>query len=185
MNATTTSTLLSFAEFQRLYENEPCVELVEGLVVRNPMPTREHGRVCNMVAYYLTAHVLPLQLGQVFSNDTDLRIRHDPDTVLRPDVQFISYARLPRTANHWELTDAAPELAVEVRSPSNAWAELERKAELYLGVGVLAVLVLEIDDRTATVFRRSELNQVFDNGDTFTLPDVLPGFAVPVSAFFA
>ena len=184
MNATTT-TLLSFAEFQRLYEDEPCVELVEGLAVRNPMATREHGRVCYKFTLALGNFVEAHDLGHIFTNDSYVRIRHDPDTVLRPDVQFISYARLPRDANLWELTDAAPELAVEVRSPSNAWAELARKAELYLGVGVLAVLVLKIDDRTATVFRRNELNQVFDNGDTFTLPDVLPGFAVPVSAFFA
>jgi Uma2 family endonuclease len=183
MNPTTTG-VMTFDEFDRRHGDDLGVDLVAGRVESQGMPHALHGIVCNNVGYYLTGFVKPNRLGVVCGNDTYVRIRRDPDTVRGADVFYISYARLPRGSDLTVLTANAPELVFEVRSPTNRWADVERKVEEYLSVGVVAVVILEADDRTATVFRRDELNQVFDNGDTFAVPDVLPGFAVPVRRFF-
>jgi Uma2 family endonuclease len=61
---------------------------------------------------------------------------------------------------------------------------MERKARGYIVAGVTAVMVVVPEDETATVYRLNEFHQTFHNGDELTLPDVLPGFAVPVKRFF-
>lgn len=78
-----------------------------------------------------------------------------------------------------------PQLCVEVRSPSNTWNEIFIKVGEYLGVGVVAVLVLDPDRLTASVYRQDGDQQIFRADDDLTLPDVLPGFSVPVRRFFA
>ena len=184
MNPTTTDALMTFEEFDRIHGDDLGLDLVNGRVEEQGMPHVLHGRICVNLAIYIGGFVKANKLGHVCSNDTYVRIRRNPDTVRGADLFFISYARLPADADLTVLTDDAPELVFEVRSPTNRWSELERKAEEYLSVGVTAVVVIEADDRTATMFRRDELKQVFDNGDEFTVPDVLPGFSVPVRALF-
>ena len=77
------------------------------------------------------------------------------------------------------------ELVVEVRSPSDSPADLAAEAAEYLAAGVRVVLVLDPESDTATVCRRNKPDQPFGPADTLTLPDVLPGFAVPLADFFA
>ena len=56
----------------------------------------------------------------------------------------------------------------------------------YLGIGVPAVVVLAPDSRTASVYRNrpGTPQEIYHVADTLTLPDVLPGFAVPIARFF-
>ncbi|MFO0810857.1 MAG: Uma2 family endonuclease [Gemmataceae bacterium] len=55
----------------------------------------------------------------------------------------------------------------------------------YLDVGVRVVVLLDPKTESASVYRADELQQIFHNGDELTIPDVLPGFAVPVRRLFA
>jgi Uma2 family endonuclease len=55
----------------------------------------------------------------------------------------------------------------------------------YIQSGVLVVVVLDPSTTTASVYRKDELQQIFHNSDPLTLPDVLPGFSVPVERLFA
>ena len=61
---------------------------------------------------------------------------------------------------------------------------MSRKAHTYLDAGVRLVLVLDPEHDSAGIYRPDELPQRMHNGDVLTLPDVLPGFAVPVARFF-
>ena len=58
------------------------------------------------------------------------------------------------------------------------------KVTEYLNAGVLVICVLDPKMTTAILFRPEELPQTFDNGDILTIPDVLPGFQVPVRQLF-
>ena len=84
------------------------------------------------------------------------------------------------------MIEAAPDLCVEVVSPTNTWAEVFTKVGEHLGVGVPAVLVLDPDTFTASVYRDQPgtPQQIFNRGDALTLPDVLPGFSARVADFF-
>ncbi len=100
-----------------------------------------------------------------------------------PDVSYYSFARMPAGPAPQGVCEIAPEFAVEVRSPSNTWAEIFVKIGEYLKVGVTAVLVLDPDRPSATVYRATGQTE-FAAGDVLTLPEVLPGFEVAVAKFF-
>jgi Uma2 family endonuclease len=102
-------------------------------------------------------------------------------------VVYWSKAKAPAGVPRDGMITTAPDLCVEVVSPTNTWAEVFTKVGEYLGIGVPAVVVLDPDTATASVYRNQPGNaqQIFHAADTLTLPDVLPGFAVEVKKFFA
>ena len=173
-------------EFFRLHGGESNVELVRGYVRRLPMPGGRHGEVCSKANYYLTQYAMEKGTGRVLGNDSLIRTGENPDTHRGVDVCFISYARLAKD----QPTPAgpllfAPDLVVEVRSPTDRTGEVQVKIGEYLLAGVPVVLVLDPKIEAATIYRDDEeLPQRRHNGDELTLPDVLPGFAVPVRKFF-
>lgn len=182
--STATTTLMTADEFMRTLGGETYVDLVDGKVEYQPMPHKRHGIVSYKVSSILGRFIEDRDLGRVAINDTHVRIRSNPDTLRGADVLFVSYSRLPKGPYEDGVVDPAPELVVEVRSPSNTWAQFLRKGLDYLEAGVVVVLLVDIDSATVTALRRDEIQQVFDNGDELTLPDVLPGFSVPVKRFF-
>jgi Uma2 family endonuclease len=103
--STATGTLITADEFVRLHGDESGVELVRGRVVRYPMPSAEHGRVCSKVNYFLTHFVMERDAGRVFGNDTFVRTGANPDTYRGADVCFLNYVRMPKEQSlpggHW------------------------------------------------------------------------------------
>jgi Uma2 family endonuclease len=175
---------LTVEEFDKLHGNESNVELVRGQVVRYPMAGARHGLVNIKAAVALYSFVEANKLGRVMSHDTFIRI--SPETVRGADLCFMSYARLPATEQVPEgVLEVSPELVVEVRSPSDLWTEILAKAEEYVQAGVAIVVILDPKTETASVIRPGTKQETFEKSQTLTIPDVLPGFAVPVSQFFA
>ena len=162
------------------------VELVDGVVVRLSMPRFDHGDVCSTANFLIRDHVKKNDLGRVASNDTFVRTKLKPGSYRGADVCFISYARLPKDQPRPKgPLESPPELVIEVRSPTDRPGEIDRKSAEYLSVGVTVVVVLDPEIESATVYRHTEeIPQRFSNGDELTLPDVLPGFSVPVRKFF-
>ncbi|MGL6097453.1 MAG: Uma2 family endonuclease [Fimbriiglobus sp.] len=177
--------LMTADEFLRLHGDETGIELIDGEIVRLPMPGIEHGEVCGNAYFVIREFVKPRKLGRVATNDSYVRTRQNPDGCRGADVLYISYMTFPADQPTPRGAISPPiELVVEVRSPTDTIAALTRKAAEYTEAGVRVVVVLDPDTESAAVFRGDELPQRFHNGDEFTLPDILPGFAVPVKAFF-
>jgi Uma2 family endonuclease len=181
---TTTEPVLTAEEFLRRYGGETNVELVNGRVVRYPMPGGPHGYVCNNASHILTTFVKEHGLGRVFSNDTFTRVKENLDTLRGPDVAFVSYARLPKGPIPEGPLPVPPDLVIEVRSPTDRVSQLTAKASEYNEAGVTVVVVLDPQTESAAVFRGDELPQRLHNGDELAVPDVMPGFAVLVRRFF-
>lgn len=175
---------LTADEFTARYADRRA-ELVQGVVKEYPVPTTKHGKICftigHLIGNYLDAH----DIGHAMSNDSWVKTGSNPDTVRGGDVCFFSYERLPKGDVPEGLLPVAPDLVVEVRSPSDRWKAVQTKVAEYLNADVRAVVVVDHKTTSATVYRPDELQQIFHNGDELTLPDVLPGFAVPVSRLFA
>ena len=100
------------------------------------------------------------------------------------DVCYISYALLPPGPLPDELLDVVPELIFEVRSPSDRWIKLVAKAAECIEAGARVVAVADPKDQTVSVYRPDEKAEVLKGEDVFVLPDLLPGFSVPVRQFF-
>jgi len=176
--------LLTADEFFARYENER-YELIDGVPVEVPMPGGQHGRVCLKVGRIVGDFVEAQNLGNTFSNDTFVRLRRNPDTMRGPDVCFVSFATLPAGDVPVGPLLVIPELVFEVRSPSDSWPDMERKAADYLRAGVTVVVVVDPPTSSATAFRPNDRQDAFAATDTITVPDVLPGLALPVARFFA
>ncbi|QJW95262.1 Uma2 family endonuclease [Frigoriglobus tundricola] len=194
MSTTVAEERLTVAEFLKKYGHCSGVELVRGRVVwagREPRPTGgefrmpefKHGVVCLRAARAVSAFVDTNKLGWVAINDTFVTVDEESDTVRGADVLYISYARLPKGPVPDELK-SPPELVVEVRSPTDRWSQLFGKVGEYLNAGVGVVVVIDPNTETVSVYRDDGRQQILTSADPLTIPDVLPGFTVPVAQFF-
>jgi Uma2 family endonuclease len=184
---------MTAAEFIKKYGDCSGVELVRGRVVwagRAPepaggfrMPRFKHGVVSHRVHRAISDFVDTNKLGWVAINDTFVTVSQEEGTVRGADVLFVSYSRLPAGPVPEDLP-VAPDLVVEVRSPTDRIGDIQIKIGEYLNAGVRVVVLVDPNTESVAVFRADELPQRFSNGDELTLPDVLPGFAVPVRRFF-
>ena len=176
--------LISAEEFFRRHETDR-VELIKGVVEEQPMPDLLHGYVCGKAYWYLQEFCLRYDLGRLMTNDSFIKVRRNPDTVRGADVCFISYDRLPKGPIPSGLLDVIPELVFEVRSPSDSTPKIMAKVDDYLVAGVTAVVVFDPPRHEATVYRANADERHFTAEQDLTVPDVLPGFSVPVARFFS
>lgn len=159
-------------------------ELIKGKVVEVPMPGAKHGKVCTKTSYLLMKYLETNPLGHVMSNDTLIVLRRGPDTSRGADVCFVSYAKLPAGDVPGGPLEVIPELVFEVRSPSDSWTEAIEKMLDYQRAGVPVVVILDPKTTSATLFRSDVRQEIYEADETLTVPDLLPGFAVPVRQFF-
>ncbi len=189
--ATATSTapvptmpLMTAEEFLAHHVHERGVELVRGRLVRLPMPGGQHGEVCMNAGAIIREFVKRLGLGRVMSNDTFTRTHDEPASFRGADICFLSYSRLPKDQETPRGAVPSPDLVVEVRSPTDRVNTLIAKATEYVEAGVAVVLVLFPETQSASIIRLDRPPEALEAGAELTLPDVLPGFALPLRAFF-
>ena len=103
--------------------------------------------------------------------------------VLAPDVAFVTRGRVPPGPQRGFFR-GAPDLAVEVRSPSQSAREMDTKAEGYLAAGTRLVWIVDPDRRTVTVYRPDRSPEELALEGYLDGYDVLPGFRVAVAAIF-
>ena len=175
--------LLTAEEFVARYPNHR-VELVDGVVKELEMPGFKHGKVCVRFSGFLFIYFQANDIGHLVSHDTSIKVRSNPDIVFGPDLAYFSYGRLPKDVEPSGMPGVLPELVAEVRSPSDLWTDVFAKVEEYLATGVGVVIVLDPEKRSASVCRPGPVQKDFHAGDTLTVPDVLPGFAVEVGRLF-
>lgn len=174
---------MTVEEFFKLHGNESNVELVHGEVVRYPMPGAEHGSVSSIANFELRAFVQANKIGRVLGNDTLIRI--SDDTTFGADVCFLSYVKYPSDQRlPAGVLESVPELVIEVRSPSDLWTDALAKMIDYIRAGVTVVVILDPKTESASVFRSGTRQETFEKNETLTIPDLLPGFEVPVARFF-
>jgi Uma2 family endonuclease len=156
-------------------------ELVEG-ELREMVPAGgNHGEIGMRLGWRLAQHVETGKLGVVYSSDTGFRLASDPDTVRCPDVGFIAKERYARFRG---VVDRAPDLAVEIVSPTDRYDEVLDKVHDYLNAGTRMVVVVHPPKRTVTLYRpRGEIS-VLTASDVLDGGDVVPGWSVPLRSIF-
>jgi Uma2 family endonuclease len=172
-------------ELLRLPDDGLRHELVLGEHRMMPPPGFEHGRVAATVGRLLGEHAHQTASGVTVAAETGFLLASDPDTVRAPDAAFVSKERaekVGRTEKYWP---GAPDLAVEVISPSDSFHEVQDKTLEWLSAGTIAVLVLDPAKCVATVYRGEGEVHVHSGEDVLDLDDAVPGFRVAVSGLFA
>jgi Uma2 family endonuclease len=161
------------------------VELVAGRLLVHEPPGFEHGDILARVTYELIKFVeaTPPTLGKVIAGDPGFVLHRSPDTVRAPDVAFVRRARLTGEVIRG-FAEFAPDLAVEVRSPSDRRGELLAKVADWLRAGADLVWVIDPIRRNAQVFRSDESITLLGKHDALDGEAVLPGFALALETLF-
>ena len=180
----TVEALMTAEEFGRRTDPGHPEELVQGKVVSMPPPDRRHGYVCLRAGRILGNWVEERDLGRVLSNDSGVITERDPDTVRGADVAYYSYDRLPRGPLSTGYGPEIPELVIEVRSTHDRWRDVHEKVTEYLVAGVLVVVVLDPESRSAHVFGADQPPRTLGPEEELTFPGLLEGFSARVGRFF-
>ena len=173
--------LLTAEEFLLLPEpaNGFQQELVRGEVIEMPPPGGLHGVTCSKANRKIGVFVDSGPGGTVACNDTGFVTERDPDSVRGPDISYWSKERLPVVPVGY--IEIAPDMLVEVLSPSTTWKQIRAKLMEYFAKGVRLVWVISPEDRTLTIYRTADEGRVLHETATVTGEDVLPGFTCRVS----
>ena len=181
--AMSTVTNVTTAE-QLLATNLQHCELIAGELIMMSPAGFDHGRFASRIVTALENHVSRLALGIVTTAEAGFQLARDPDTVRAPDVAFVRAARVPPGGVKGYF-QGAPDLAVEVVSPSDRPDEVAAKVQDWLRAGCSMVWVVEPANRTVAVHRRGSEVAIATTVDALTGGDVLPGFSTPVARIFA
>lgn len=156
------------------------VELVRGEVIEVCRPGFQHGLCQIRTGALLDQYHRSRSHGRAVV-ETGLVTERDPDTVRGPDVSYWSFARLPADQTPRGYPDVAPDLGVEVLSPSNRLTLILKKLAEYFERGVRMVWVIDPEDRTLTIYRTTDQGLLLHESATVTCEDVLPGFSCRVA----
>ncbi|MBM3745377.1 MAG: Uma2 family endonuclease [Acidobacteria bacterium] len=172
-------TLITVEELAHLPDDGRRYELDERELITMAPASEGHGGLAAEVLGVLRNYVKEHSLGRVFSSDTGFRLADD--TVRAPDVAFV---RKERLTGRWMFFQGAPDLAVEVFSPTDSVAQLMRKVQQYLRAGCHTVWVVYPETRQVHVLEASGSDRILEAADQLEAPELLPGFAVTVAALF-
>ena len=181
-------TLLTADEFYEFCSrNDGRYELVDGKVVEMAPANEEHGAAALNIGGSFLNYSRQRGIGRA-TVETGHVLRRGPDTVRGPDVTFILTGK-----DEWEslsdrFSSSAPDIAVEVVSPSNTAAQMARKVAEYLAAGSQRVWVVYTatrrNPRRVIVHRADGTTVTYTGDDVITDEELLPGFSLPLSDIF-
>ena len=159
-------------------------ELVKGKLRKIPPAGFEHGTRTMAIGWRLAQYVSENRLGCVLAAETGFRISQNPDTVRAPDVAFVRQASIDQQGMHTGYWDGAPDLAVEIISPSDTYAEVVEKVDEWLRAGCAMVWVVNPRREMVEVFRPAGGFTVLGGDDTLEGGDVVAGFRCRIRDLF-
>ena len=172
--------LLTADDLLRLYSKGVKGELIRGVLHETMAAGLRHGEIVAALIIAIGVHIRPGRLGRIFGSDSGVLLERDPDTVREPDVAYISAERLPLDIEISGYCPVAPDLVVEIKSPSDSEQAVDEKATMWLSFGVRMALVINPEARTIRVRQPNLPTVILSIDDTLDGGEVLPGFSCPV-----
>jgi len=159
-------------------------ELHDGILVEQPSATVIHALIVSLLVMMVGNDIRGQKWGRVFGDNLDYIL--GDGIILKPDVSFVAASR---TAG--ELPDYfhfAPDLAVEVLSPSNSAGEISYKVNTYLRYGSRLIWIIDPAQKIVTIHEPGEagmiLSRVLTGEDILTGGPLLPDFRLPLHEIF-
>ncbi len=177
------SAKFSYEDLQHIPPDRYRYEIVDGELFVTPAPIPLHQRIVMNLGAHLWNHVRAHRLGEVFVAPLD--VVFTSETVLEPDIIFLSRARLDIIGEKY--LSGPPDLVVEVLSKSSARLDRDIKPKQYARYGVPEFWRIDPEGKTVEVFRLQkdeyELAQHLEFGDALATP-LFPGLSLPVSSLW-
>lgn len=127
----------------------------------------------------LASRGLPRNLGRVTGAAAGFRLPNENADLRAPDVSFVKAERLKRSPRAF--ADLVPDLTVEIKSKTDRITPLEEKIEGFIALGAEVGILVDPDRETVTIYRRRVEPTVLTNEDLLTIPELFPGWELPVS----
>lgn len=148
------------------------------------MSGEEHGWIESKISALLTLWAMQNKAGRIYPGDTNFILSGNPKTLedkRRPDVAFVKRERVIETVGYQYL---APDLAVEIISPTEKPYEIRDKLNTYLRHGVQRVWQVYPQTQEIVATFADGTSRTYHPSDTLTDPDLLPGFELDVAMVF-
>ncbi|MBW4561191.1 MAG: Uma2 family endonuclease [Mojavia pulchra JT2-VF2] len=160
------------------------MELVEGNIILMGPSDYESEEIGGRLITFLNIWVMSRKLGRVTGSSAGFilpQIEEDSEkkNLRAPDVSFVRADRLKKTKR--DFVELVPDLMVEIKSKTDKIQPLEEKIQLFLKLGSTVGILIDPDILTVTVYRLNQAPVVLQNGDTLTLPDLLPSWELAIS----
>ena len=184
MTIVTSRSPITAEELFELPDDGGRCELVNGEIIRLEPGGAEHGVVTARIGHLIQEFVTANALGLCCGVGTGFILQRDPDVVRAPDAAFVASGRIPETGVPVSYWPFAPDLLVEVVSPSDRLADVHVKIAEYFAAGTRLVWLVEPETRMVHLYRSARQVDVLGMDDALDGGDVLPGFRSPVRNLF-
>ncbi|MDQ3828898.1 MAG: Uma2 family endonuclease [Candidatus Tectomicrobia bacterium] len=181
---TTTQQLMTADDLLRMPDDGFRYELIKGELKKMAPAGHWHGRVTINITTPLAQHVRARNLGTVYAAETGFKLASDPDVVRAPDVAFIRRERVEEVGDVEGYWPGAPDLAVEVVSPSDTYTDVQEKVFDWLEAGARMVIVVMPRRRAVAVYRSLTDIVMLTENNALEGSDVVPGWTMPVRDLF-
>jgi len=176
--------VLNDAEFMALNRDGHRYEIVNGELIDMGNSGAKHGYVCSVLMILLGGYVHIQKLGAMFDSSTAFKMKSGNKR--SPDLSFMAKERLQGLD---ELPDGflegAPDLAVEILSPSNTVEEIHNKLVEYFDNGSRLVWVINPKEKYVLVYRSSqEPDRLLKSIDSLDGEEIVPGFSLAIAELF-
>ena len=181
---TSVRTLLTVEEALQLPDRDDCrYELDEGDLIEMTLPRMPHQIVVARINYAMEHWVRNSKAGMVLPSDTPFLLRRKPDVLRGPDVAYVTSDRFQSCVNREGMFVGAPDLAVEVASPSDRITALLKKVFQYLEGGSAEVWLVMPASKEVHVYTQTESPRILRVGEVLNSP-LLPGFSQSIQEIF-
>ena len=184
---------LTYEDYAELPDDGNRYEILDGEIFVTPPPPLRHQRVLANLQFELTRHVREHGLGEILPAPVDLILalatQSDPDsrtTIAQPDLLFLGKSR--GTIVTERAIESAPDLVVEILSPSTTRKDRTTKAGLYARFGVPHYWIVDPDARTLELYElEGESYRLVskDGGEAIVRPALFPGLELRLGEIWA
>lgn len=153
------------------------LELEDGKIIVVGPSDIDSSEIGGILIRLLGNWVYPRRLGRVLDSAGGFIL---PDTNLKaPDVSFVRASRLRQRLRYF--AEMVPDLVVEIKSQSDRIKPLKEKIQMFLSLGAVVGILIDPDQETVTVYRPDGEQTVLNDGDILTIPELFPGWEIPIS----
>lgn len=180
---TSTQTKITGAALYAMGDVGPC-ELIDGEIVPTSPTGGRHAAIESYLAAQLTLFIQKQRLGWVMTGEVGIYTAHNPDRIRAADVAVFTRAQLSAGPPDGFI-DAAPELVVEIVSPSDRWSAVQAKVEEYLDISAQQVWVIDPERQTVAVYDISGEVQTLGANAVLNGAGKLQGFSLSLEDLFS
>jgi Uma2 family endonuclease len=182
MVAAITQRPLTWEDLIQTPETGERFEIMQGELIVTASPNTPHQLLSTTLTLTLGTHIKLNKLGVLFGAPVDVRLT--PHDVLAPDLVFVAEAR--RGIIQRQYIEGAPDLVVEILSPSTRGRDLVRKTAIYLAGCVQEYWQVDHDAKTLVILAlRGDHYEPIPHVKNTVTSEVLKGLTIVIAELFA